>query len=245
VNAGPFGSFPFQGGITYGRNHAVDGIGVLPAPTPEVEVAFPDRFRRGSNGRLVSIDQRPINYASILAETLNTNVGASFQFGSGGHQRTTLRLRLNHSWELSNATTIRGGLPSMDRLAGDGGGVSRHRLGLGADVSRGAWGVNMAANWRSDYRTRRTIGRDGPDDLHVGAFSAVDLKFSYEFAGPSPADGSRARRGTGLQLQLDIANLFDARPRARLGDGRPAPGYGRDDQDPIGRTVTVSLKRRF
>jgi hypothetical protein len=46
-------------------------------------------------------------------------------------------------------------------------------------------------------------------------------------------------------VELEIANLFDARPKARLGDGRPAPGYGRDDQDPLGRTVQLSLKRRF
>jgi hypothetical protein len=53
---------------------------------------------------------------------------------------------------------------------------------------------------------------------------------------------------------MEIANLFDARPGARLGDarpgarlgdGRPAPGYGRDERDPVGRTVLLSLKRRF
>ncbi|PZT99002.1 MAG: hypothetical protein DI624_06505 [Brevundimonas sp.] len=152
---------------------------------------------------------------------------------------------MNHSWNLSNASTIHSGLPSMDRLAGDGGGMSRRRAGLAVDLSRGAWGVNAAANWRDGYRTSRTIGQDGPDDLRLDAFSTVDLKFSYQFAGPSPEGGGRARRGTALQLEFAIANLFDTRPSARLGDGRPAPGYGRDDQDPVGRTILLSLKRRF
>lgn len=133
----------------------------------------------------------------------------------------------------------------MDRLAGDGGGVSRHRVGLAADLSNGPWGLNAAANWRDGYRTRRTIGQDGPDDLRMEAFTTVDLKLSHQFSGPPPEGGGRARRGTGLQLELAIANLFDARPSARLGDGRAAPGYGRDDQDPLGRSVSISLKRRF
>lgn len=246
VAAGPFGAFPLQGGVTYSRNEAVDGVGALPALTPEVEAAFPERFRRDADGRLVSIDQRPINVASALTETLNTNLGGSVPLGPGGRGRgAALRLRLNHSWTLSNATTIHGGLPSMDRLAGDGGGLSRHRLGLAADLSHGPWGLNATANWRDGYRTRRTIGQDSPDDLRMDAFTTVDVKLSYQFAGPPPEGGGRARRGTGLQLELAIANLFDARPSARLGDGRPAPGYGRDDQDPVGRTVLITLKRRL
>jgi hypothetical protein len=46
-------------------------------------------------------------------------------------------------------------------------------------------------------------------------------------------------------MNLEIENLFDARPGARLGDNSPAPGYGRDIQDPVGRTVRLTLQRRF
>lgn len=38
--------------------------GNLPGPTAEVEAAFPDRFVRDSDGRLLSIDNRPVNFAS-------------------------------------------------------------------------------------------------------------------------------------------------------------------------------------
>ncbi|PXA89079.1 hypothetical protein DMC25_10085, partial [Caulobacter sp. D4A] len=54
-----------------------------------------------------------------------------------------------------------------------------------------------------------------------------------------------ARRNRGFTLTLDVDNLLDARPRASLGDGRPAPGYGRDDRDPIGRMVRIGLASRF
>ena len=76
----------------------------------------------------------------------------------------------------------------------------------------------------------------------------MDLKFSFQMAsssaGAQPEDSKR-RRGGGLQLVLEIQNLTDARPEANLGDGSPAPGFGRDIQDPIGRTVSLGLQRRF
>ncbi|MNJ24770.1 hypothetical protein D3C77_191960 [compost metagenome] len=65
---------------------------------------------------------------------------------------------------------------------------------------------------------------------------------------PPSADAMRKPRprgSDGLQLNLDVENLFDARQEARLGDGVNAPGYGRDIQDPIGRRVRVTLQRRF
>ena len=46
-------------------------------------------------------------------------------------------------------------------------------------------------------------------------------------------------------MELEVENLFDARPDATLGDGRAAPGYGRDDQDPLGRVVRLTLSHRF
>ena len=106
--------------------------------------------------------------------------------------------------------------------------------------------MNLSGRWRSAYRIRRASGQDGPDDLVVGAFATVDARISRQFeSSPAATNAERGRKGTALQLELAVDNLFDERPTARLGDGRPAPGYGRNDQDPIGRTFLVTLKRRF
>ena len=43
------------------RNH--NEIADLPAPTAEIEAAFPDRFTRDASGELTSIDARPVNFA--------------------------------------------------------------------------------------------------------------------------------------------------------------------------------------
>lgn len=248
ASAGPFTAWGIQGGVNWQRMEAVDGIGSLPVPTPEVEAAFPDRFRRDAEGRLVSIDQRSINFDSALSETLTTNLGAAVPLGRiGGERLGVVRVTFNHTWRLTESTTMHEGLPRMDRLAGDGGGIGRHQFGLSLDGRRERWGVNAGIHWRGGYRIRRESGSDGPDDLEMSPFTSVDLRFNVQLQKDRPARDaeSRARRGTGLQLELAIANLFDARPSARLGDGRPAPGYGRDDQDPVGRTVLIILKRRL
>jgi hypothetical protein len=243
--AGPFTPLMVQGGMSFERAETFDDIAAPPAPTPQLEAAFPERFRRDASGRLVSVDQRALNIRSALSESLSGNLTAAAPLGGEGARRGVLRVNLNYGRQLTSRTTIHEALPELDRLSGDGGGLSPQSLGLSINVRQGRWGLNLAGRWRDGYRFRRDIGRDGPDDLRIAPFSAVSLQATRRFDQVvSNRDGGE-RRGVGLEVELEIANLFDARPKARLGDGRPAPGYGRDDQDPIGRTVQLRLKRRF
>jgi TonB dependent receptor len=245
ASAGPFSPWNLTGSVSLQRSNAVNGIGSLPEVTPELEAAFPARFTRDAGGRLTTIDRRPINFRSARAESLASNLSITFPLG--GAKPGTLRIAINHNLQLRNLTMIHAGLPEMDRLVGDGGGVPRHQLDVQMDGRDGPWGVNLAARWRSAYRVRRDTGRDGPEDLLVSAIGTVDLKFSYALARtirPSH-DGATPRRAAGMQFGLDIDNLFDTRPSARLGRGSPAPGYGRDDQDPVGRTIRLTIRNRF
>lgn len=248
ISAGPYTSWQMSGSLNFARARSIDGISSLPALTPELEAAFPDRFTRGADGRLVSIDQRPINLDSDSSESLSSSLNFNVPFSrTPSADAAYLQLGVNHSWQLKNRLTINQGLPGMDRLAGDGGGVSRHQASLSADGRYRKWGFNAAANWRSASHIRRDSGRDGPDDLKLDDFATVDLRLSYAFEPNASADQSapRSRRYDGVRLELAITNLFDTRPHATLGDGRPAPGYGRDDQDPVGRVAQLTLSRRF
>lgn len=47
----------------YVRTRTTDAIASLPAPTADIEAAFPDRFVRNAAGQLISIDVRPVNFA--------------------------------------------------------------------------------------------------------------------------------------------------------------------------------------
>ncbi|KSB88879.1 hypothetical protein AS593_00115 [Caulobacter vibrioides] len=254
LSAGPVTPWRLSGNINYRTSDTRDGIGGLPALTPAVEAAFPDRFQRDADGRLIGIDQRSINLLSSRSDALASGLNFIVPFGDkpstpGGGD--SIRLSLNHTLQLKRVTVIRAGYPVMDHLAGDGGGTPRNEVSATFDARRDKWTLNASARWRQAYRTRRDTGVDGPNDLLMSDFARFDLKLGYMFATPARAPtpntqaGAATPRISGLRLGVEIENILDARPRARLSDGRPAPGFGRDDQDALGRVARVTLRGRF
>lgn len=250
---GPFTSWGLSGNLGYQRAKSTDGIGSLPELTEDVEAAFPDRFQRDAEGRLFSIDYRPMNLNSSLAEGLTSSLNFNLPrpTGPAASGATVMRVALSYSVQLSNSLSLLAGGPDLNRRKGDGGGVSGQDARIMLDARRGRWGVNATTRWQDGYRSRRISGIDGPGDLITEPFTAVDLKFSFQMTSSSaraPQNGEEGpprRRSGGIQVNFEVDNLFDARPGAHLGNGLPAPGYGRDIQDPIGRTVRLTLQRRF
>lgn len=249
ASAGPFGRWGVQGNVDLQSVRSSNAIGALPALTPAVEAAFPDRIIRDAEGRLIGIDQRPINLAQIASDTLSSGLSANIPLGSETHgsiRRGSVQVAISHIWRLDDGVTIRDDIPRLDQLAGDGGAVPRHQLTLRLDGRYARWGVNALVNWRGPSRLRRDFGRDGPDDLRLSDLLTVGVRISTTIEPSNAArDTTGRRRSEGLRLEFEIENLFDARPEATLGDGRPAPGYARNSQDPLGRTTRISLSRRF
>ena len=64
VSARPWESVDFNMTIDYLRTETEDLIGSLPLATPNIERAFGERFTRDAQGRLLSIDARPLNLGS-------------------------------------------------------------------------------------------------------------------------------------------------------------------------------------
>ncbi|RZJ44669.1 MAG: TonB-dependent receptor [Brevundimonas sp.] len=247
ITLGPFGAWGLRANLGLHRDVATNGIGALPGLTPATEAAFPDRFVRDVDGRLISIDQRPINLDATRVETVSSGLvlNIPIRVGAGDAARVgALQVALGHSWQRANLVTLRPDLPALDRLAGDGGGIPRHQLNLRLDGRYRTWGVSAIANWRSGSRSRRDLGIDSPADLRLEPFASVDLKVNYRVERTPDTIVDGGRRDPGLRLGLEIDNLFDARPRAFIGHA-VAPGYGRDDQDPLGRVVRLTLTRRF
>ncbi len=56
-------------------------IASFPTPTPALEAAFPDRFVRDAAGQLISIDSRPVNFASATREQLRWGISFSKRLG--------------------------------------------------------------------------------------------------------------------------------------------------------------------
>ena len=50
---------------------------------------------------------------------------------------------------------------------------------------------------------------------------------------------------SGLNLSLEVQNLFATFQKVTLGDGRVPAGYARYEIDPLGRTVRFAVRKQF
>lgn len=251
ASLGPFTRWSLSVNLGYLSDRMTNGIGSLPDLTEDVEAVFPERFQRDLDGRLISVDYRPLNVGSTLTEGLASSLNFNLPRPSGGvaREQGIVRLALSHNYRMRSSMSLATDLPKLDRLKGDGGGISQQDARLMIDARKGAWGLNVSSRWQDGYRTRRKSGVDGDGDLIVGDLTIVDFTLSFQMIsqrlGHEQSGDASRRRSSGLQLNFQVTNLFDERPSARLGNGTIAPGYGRDIQDPIGRTVRLTLQRRF
>lgn len=134
VSARPWEDVDFNLTIDYLRTETEDLIGSLPLATPNIERAFGERFTRDAQGRLLSIDARPLNL--------------------GNRERDEWRwtLSLNRPW---------GPQPEAPNWRGAGGGAAGAGSGPGTGAGAGA-GVSQtgaagspAATAPSDEAARR------------------------------------------------------------------------------------------
>jgi iron complex outermembrane recepter protein len=68
--------------LEYFRNRSTDVTADFPLLTDEIEAAFASRIARDGNGRLVSIDARPINYARRESDSVRVGIGFRGSFGT-------------------------------------------------------------------------------------------------------------------------------------------------------------------
>jgi iron complex outermembrane recepter protein len=81
VNIRPFGR-DLSLNANYTNSRTLNLISSFPGVTPEIEAAFPERFLRDASGRLVQIDNRPVNFARADQEALRWGINFSAPFGS-------------------------------------------------------------------------------------------------------------------------------------------------------------------
>ncbi len=101
-------------------------IASVPAATAEIEAAFPGRFVRDADGRLVSVDARPVNFLRSDREELRWGVNFSAPLGP---QPT----RPEGGFRRRGGGAEGGGQPSGDRPAGETG---QHPAGQPAEAGQ-------------------------------------------------------------------------------------------------------------
>lgn len=243
------------------------GITALPELTPAIEAAFPDRIFRDADGFLRRVDARSINldrqndsqfYQSI---TWNTTIGkhraalgtaaAPSETGgvSGGGSGTgpvsgaggldavwTIQASLSHNMRLTSKLLIREGLPEIDQL-GDQSGQSRHDLSGQIGVSRTGMGVTLQGNWSSGGRLQ---GAAGQGNLLFKPPLTLNLSTFVE-----PAKWKKKAWLKGMRVSLDVQNLTRQYRRVLRDDKSVPLGFGRDDIDPVGRIIRVTVRKKF
>lgn len=244
----PLGSQMLTLDIAYRARNGTGGVAAFPELTPVVEAVFSDRVTRDSAGRLVAVDARAINIARVSEAELSTSVALRFPdpgakpVDAGGKVRDPLRfsLTLNHSVRLKSEFLTRQGMPAIDQLRDTG--QPRHAVSLQAVAGNSAFGMDANATWSSAASLR---SRSGPQQEYRYR-QPVNVRLGL-FVDPGDilTPGKRSGILKNMRISLDIENLFDSYRRATLADGTVPPGYSRDEIDPLGRTVRLSVRKRF
>lgn len=127
----PWSSMNLTFRADFTKSRINDVIAAFPTATPEIEAAFPDRFRRDAEGRLISIDARPVNFARQDQSQLrwgfnySKSLGPQRRPGQGGPP---------------GAAQAFGPPPEGGPPPSDGGGARASGGGAGGGGSRGGMG---------------------------------------------------------------------------------------------------------
>lgn len=169
--------------------------------------------------------------------------GFGGRFG-GGRQGGRLQFSLTHAVNLVDEVTIREGVPKLDYLNGDAigstGGTPRHLVEAQGGYFNNGLGARVSANWRSGTRVNSSTG----DDLRFSPLATFDLRL-FANLGERFDLVSKHPFLRGTSLRFEVNNIFDAKPRVRDAAGEVPFNYQADLLNPLGRTISVSIRKLF
>lgn len=170
--------------------------------------------------------------------------GGGFGGFGGGRQGGRLQLSVFHTLTLKDEVRIRPGLPVLDYLDGEAldgnGGRPQHQLEVEGGYFNNGLGARLSANWRSG--TEIEGGESG--DLRFSPLTRVNLRF-FANLGERFDLLAKAPWLRGTQVRLSVDNIFDAKPRVTGAGGVTPLNYQSDLLDPLGRTVSISIRKLF
>lgn len=226
-----------------GQLTAVDFRPVNFARRDRTELRYGLNYSRLFNRKMAAAIQRlgkesqPVQLDFSGATPVLASAGGSR--GQGG-----LQLALYHTVVLEDRILVTQGGPTLDFLegsaAGEGGGQPRHELEVQAGFSMRGFGARLSADWRGG-----TVVRGGPASgagtLTYSDLATVNLRL---FANLGSVEGLRGRAwAKGTRVALDFSNLLDQRLTVRDSGGATPLFYPLGPIDPLGRVVTISLRK--
>jgi hypothetical protein len=162
----------------------------------------------------------------------------------GGRDRGRITFSLTDTITFVDKVKIGPGLPEIDYLHGDaagqGGGTPRHQVQARAGYFNNGLGARLNANWRSGTTVDTLTG----DNLHFSPLATFDLRL---FANPGDIPEIAVKHPwlRGTQVQLQVNNIFNERPKVHDAAGNVPFSYQPDLLDPLGRTIMISFRKLF
>jgi len=173
--------------------------------------------------------------------------GGGFGGRGGGGRGGRLNFAVYHTWHLTETATLRDGLPAIDLLnggtIGSQAGQPRHEVEVQAGYSQSGIGVRLTGNWQSATRVVDPV--DPPAaNLRFSDLATANLRV-FANVGQLPGLVGKSAWLRGLRVSLSVDNIFSERQRVTDANGITPLAYRPGLIDPLGRTVTFSIRRQF
>lgn len=232
-------------------------VSSLPQASAAVELAFPDRFIRDSNGVLTSVDLRPVNFNSDRERRLRWGFSMNARIGGPApgtppakgthgptHPPTYFQLTANHTIVFFDKIVIRPGLEAVNLLSGGAIGIGGGRLRQQADgtaaLTHGGLGARIGVSWRGPSSLVSRLGGTA-DTLRFSPLLLINLRAFTDLHRFLPHSGW----AKSLRLSLDVINVTNDRQRVRNPQGDTPLQYQPGYRDPLGRTIEMELRKVF
>lgn len=171
--------------------------------------------------------------------------GGGGGFGGRGGGGGRLSFSLYHSIHLTENATLIAGQPQIDLLNGgtlDGGAPQpRHEVEATAGYNRGWLGGRLTANWQSAARVKDPGGAPA-GNLRFDDLTKVNLRM-FVNVGQIPSVLRAHPWLFGTRIGVGVGNIFNARQKVTDGTGATPLAYAPGQLDPLGRTVTISVRK--
>ncbi len=255
VNAsynGMIGRTRFNANVDYSDTTTRRPAFSITEPSRFFESVFPDRFVRDAAGTLIRVDTRPFNAvrrsSAMLSGTINLsgNVGgttAGALPASGLSWSASLGSRL----QLRQILLLAPGIPAIDTfetpLSLSTNPTGRQQWNASLRVNASRWGGGLSGNLDSGLRS--TVFGDPSSGVHVASLIRTNANVFFALS-KSKAPGTAFERSTAMpsvvRLELEVRNMFNARPRIETFDAGTAVRLNPWLLDPLGRVVLLSLR---
>ena len=228
-------------GVSYTQTRTENPRGSINAPLPALETAFPERFLRDAQNRLVQIDQRAINFFKESEDELSVRLQINRAFSENAPpplRNGRIAFKMSHAQRLRREIVLAPGAEAIDLLGGAA--VSQAQspslTTMNINYFRRPFRLTVNARRSQEFRI------DNPANTTSLKFDPLMTTDIVVTADLESLFGSNFR---GTRARLNVDNTFDQKQRVTDENGLTPFPFSQSFLDPLGRTIMITLERRL